>query len=370
MLSNFLLRLEGIEIISELPLEEKQILIDKINNLLVLLVKQYGIEKEDFLSILNSVKLYYASFKEEHVFAKYHKNNGSIYLNQKIDIYNPNSAVVHEFIHLIQTRKNILNNSTLGLYKSKLFFNEKNLALNEGAVQYLASQSINEKIDELTYFNLNFNSPSQNFYPIETTIIKQMIFFTGSFPLLCSTIYSNQIFENTFSEITSKKTFDYISKNLDELLRMQDEFSKLYFEKNISQLSKYKEIRYNLLNENIKNTVLNIQDVIFQNAFNNLLNKIEYKADIENFKTNLNNFENVLIKSENNSSFYKYKDFITLILNEKEEIINKYGKISLTYYLIPKKENFFIKNFKFLNNFINKIKLLYELHLKPRLNNE
>ena len=52
--------------------------------------------------------------------------------------------------------------------------------------------------DSVKYYDMEFKTDSPNYYPIECDLVKQMTYFTGTYPLYHSTLYSNDIFKNTF----------------------------------------------------------------------------------------------------------------------------------------------------------------------------
>lgn len=51
-----------------------------------------------------------------------------------------------------------------------------------------------QKPDNVKYYELELITPSPNYYPLETAIIRQMCFFTGTYPLFFSTLLRNRSF--------------------------------------------------------------------------------------------------------------------------------------------------------------------------------
>jgi len=70
--------------------------------------------------------------------------------------------------------------------------------LNEASVQYIASIMTGQKPDNVKYYELELITPSPNYYPLETAIIRQMCFFTGTYPLFFSTLLRNRSFRKYF----------------------------------------------------------------------------------------------------------------------------------------------------------------------------
>ena len=98
------------------------------------------------------------------------------------------------------------------------------MIINEAAVQLMATTAIKgeNKKDSVKYYGLEFNSESPNYYPIECNLVRQMTYFTGTYPLYHSAIYSNDIFKNTFIMKSSKETYSEISRNLELLVKLQE----------------------------------------------------------------------------------------------------------------------------------------------------
>lgn len=337
---------------------------------------EYGLNSEDLFISLSRLNMYFADFIENNVSAKFYFKSNSIYFNRNRNLQKPDSSILHECIHYLQTEVSDSNKLLrMGLLINSPFKSVQNISLNEAAVQYLACNILNERPSHVRYFNLEFLSPSPDFYPIETALIKQMLFFTGSYPLFFSTLFSNNVFQDTFINIASKKTFKYISKQMDKLLLLQDNLSILYNQSANENISLFKKEK--IMNDiekqkiSIQNLVLNIQDTIFQNCFNSLINNVSSLQDCNNLKSELYNFKNLLIKKENDDSYEKYIEFAMNSILEKETMILSYGNLS-TLNIISSK-NSLVPKFSFLgymNGVFNKLKLLLETKFKYRIIND
>ena len=60
--------------------------------------------------------------------------------------------------------------------------------------------------DNVKYYNMELSTESPDYYPLQTALLNEMIYFTGTYPLYHSTLYSNDIFKNTFIAKSSSKT--------------------------------------------------------------------------------------------------------------------------------------------------------------------
>lgn len=341
----------------------------KLSKSLEKIFNTYSMESDNLFIKLSRINMFYSDFDEEHVKAKYVPDYKGIFIKPDIDIENLDSSVIHEAIHFLQSSFDEKDNLiSMGLIDGK-----KHIALNEAATQLIASTSSNEKPSSVTYFDLYFSSPSPNYYPLETAILKQMLFFTGSFPLFHSGLLSNSIFKETFKTITSENVFNYISLELDNLMKFQDELANLYNKKlkpNISNFrKKYIDKKIQIVKTNIQNTVLNLQDSIYQNCFNNLLNKIESLSDCEDIRAQISNFENILIQKENDFSFNNYTAFAQSVIQEKEKQIILYNAVLNDKFLIEESSYLPITNtpISFAKNILNKFKLIFDISFKNRI---
>lgn len=341
----------------------------KLSKSLEKIFNTYSMESDNLFIKLSGINMFYSDFEEEHVKAKYIPDYKGIFIKPDMDIENLDSSVIHEAIHFLQSSFDEKDN----LVSMGLIDGNKHIALNEAATQLIASTSSNEKPSSVTYFDLYFSSPSPNYYPLETAILKQMLFFTGSFPLFHSGLLGNSIFQETFKTITSENVFNYISLELDNLVKYQDNLAKLYQKKlkqNISNFrKKYLDKKITIVKTNIQNTVLNLQDAIYQNCFNNLLNKIESLSDCEDIRAQISNFENILIQKENDFSFNNYVAFANSVIQEKEKQIVLYNAVLNDKFLIEESTYLPITNTPmfFAKNVINKLKLIFDISIKSRI---
>lgn len=328
-------------------------------------LKDYNLNKEHLFNVFKALDIYSASFVEQNISAKYHYQSNTIFINENLDISCPDSVVVHEYIHFLQSE--ILNNKVvqMGLYNVRSYRN-KGLALNEAAVQTIASQVSGIKPSSLKYFDLEFSTPSPDYYPIETAILRQMSYFTGTYPLFYSTIFSTNLFKDVFSNITSKKLYENISSNFNKLMYLQDDFLKENEKaSNDSEREHVKEFFKNEIHFKIRE----IQNMIFKNAFNKQFRKIQSKQDIQNFRTSLLNFNNYLIQIPNDNSFEQFRDEITSRLMGLENELEEKGYIENydVNLAISPINNY---SFRYLRTLFHKLKLNSEILFNIRQKEE
>ena len=369
-------KLHGISNITEISAKDRHTISKKAVDLIYPVVSEFKISKEMLFNSLGKSNMYLADFDDLSM-GKYDYTTNSIYFSNDLDISNLDSSVIHEILHFFQaelTEDNFL--IRMGLFKpSKLFRPEKGLGLNEASVQYIASTIVKEIPDHVKYYELELTTPSSNYYPIETAIIRQMCFFTGTYPLFFSTLFSTDLFEKTFKTITSEENYNYIEEKLTYIVQLQDKLSDVYSTIHTHNQAESKKI--SVLNNitNLKNklreTVLDVQKIIYTSAFANELDKIETVQDIVNMKTLISNFENYIINYEGDYSFEQFKDKINIELNNKLALIEAYGNYSFALKArkdilnLPK-----IYSQSFIKTFFSKIKLLIDLRFNFSRSND
>ena len=369
-------KLHGISNITEISAKDRHTISKKAVDLIYPVVSEFNISKEMLFNSLGKSNMYLADF-EDLAMGKYDYTTNSIYFSNDLDIANLDSPVIHEILHFFQaelTEDNFL--IRMGLFKpSKLFRPEKGLGLNEASVQYIASTILKEVPDHVKYYELELTTPSSNYYPIETAIIRQMCFFTGTYPLFFSTLFSTDLFEKTFKTITSEENYNYIEEKLTYIVQLQEKLSDVYSTIHTHNQAESKKI--SVLNNitNLKNklreTVLDVQKIIYTSAFANELDKIETVQDIVNMKTLISNFENYIINYEGDYSFEQFKDKINIELNNKLALIEAYGNYSFALKArkdilnLPK-----IYSQSFIKTFFSKIKLLIDLRFNFSRSND
>ena len=369
-------KLHGISNITEISAKDRHTISKKAVDLIYPVVSEFNISKEMLFNSLGKSNMYLADFDDLSM-GKYDYTTNSIYFSNDLDIANLDSPVIHEILHFFQaelTEDNFL--IRMGLFKpSKLFRPEKGLGLNEASVQYIASTILKEVPDHVKYYELELTTPSSNYYPIETAIIRQMCFFTGTYPLFFSTLFSTDLFEKTFKTITSEENYNYIEEKLTYIVQLQEKLSKVYSNIHTHNQAESKKIsvlnNITSLKNKLRETVLDVQKIIYTSAFANELDKIETVQDIVNMKTLISNFENYIINYEGDYSFEQFKDKINIELNNKLALIEAYGNYSFALKArkdilnLPK-----IYSQSFIKTFFSKIKLLIDLRFNFSRSND
>ena len=294
--------------------------------------------------------------------AKYFPMNNSMYFSTEMNFDNIDTLVIHECIHAIQEVKN----SNGKLLRLGLYDLNKNVGegINEAAVQLMAAKATENEKDNVKYYNMEFFTSSPIFYPVETALITQMMYFTGAYALFHSTIYSNDVFKNTFIAKSSKKVYNTIEKNFDLLIHYEEALSL-----KMDELSQYsseskKSKKINEQIEHIKSRILDItistQNLIIENGFNGEYNLIRDQYTLNVFRQKLYDFNELLINTE---AYIFYNNFYCEMMNrleEKSEWLKTNGRQAYldnlqTDVLDLQKDNFSIAFFK---KIFEKLKML------------
>lgn len=363
------LKKEGIKIIEELDTLKVNTIAVNVASRLCLAFPEHNLNKSELFESLSRIKMYIAIMPKDSSGAKYFYKYNSIYFNKDLSIDEMSTLAVHECIHFIQELRDTNNNLTrMGLYNP---LSNSGLAFNEAAVQLMASEANMMEEAHETYFNIALNTISPDYYPLQCTLINELTYFTGTYPLYHSTLNSNDIFKNTLILKTDKKTYSKISKNFDLLLSLENNLN--YFANELQYVDKISSIRVlnNLINQSKKEITaifFKTQNLIIEKCFKNEFDSIRNLDDIKEFKQKIYNFKDIIGFSDN-YTFYNdfYRDMMNA-LEEKKAHIEQYGEINL--FENNTNELTVINNtkniFSFINIFFVKLKQLISLHANKK----
>lgn len=364
-----ILKKENITVIEKLPILKTNIISNNIATQLCEVFPEHNFDKKTLFVNLSRLNMYVAEMPCTSSMAKYFSQNQSIYFNQKLNLDDLDTIAIHECLHFIQesnaksqkTNQMGLTNSDSKHYSS---------ALNEAAVQLMASEANKEKEDLVTYYNLTLPTTSPSYYTLECALLKQMAYFTGTYPLYHSTIYSNNIFKNTFIQKTSKRTYKVIENNFNKLVELQDILSDLTNELQYSSANnkKIKTINnsINSKKDEIYNLFLKTQNIIMTNCFNMEFKNVKSIEDLKQFKSRVYNFQ-YLIATHKDYTFYK--DFFYYTMNrieQKEAYLQENGfvltpgDVQTALVIFKEKTNVF----SFVTTFFSKLKKVALMEVK------
>ena len=364
---NSQLKREGITNIKPLNTLEINKIASNISDKICNAFPEHNINKSDLFIAIARLNMYTATMPKDHSAAKYFYKNCSIYFSEDINFDDIGTLALHESIHFIQEVKN--KNKKLirmGLYDIKN--HHSGMVINEAAVQLMASIANNSEIDSAKYYGLNITTESPDYYPIECALIKQMEFFTGSYALFHSTLFGDNIFKNTFITKSSHAVYNKIEYNFDLLFHYQE---LLNIETN--KLKSNNEEDFNLVKINYINTKINnikkliskitleTQELIITNCFSSELELVKDLDSLNEFKSRLGEFKNLLISSERYMFYDNFYYYMLAKLDEKLEIIDKYGYIDcIANYQTEIISQPQILSIKYFRDLFAKLKILFE----------
>lgn len=361
-----ILKNEGINIVRELNKSEVKTIAKDISIKLCLAFPEHNLDRKKLFNDLSNIKMYLADLPNDFSGAKYILNNNSIYFNSKLPFEDIPSTAMHECIHFIQ---HYTANENFGLSDSL-----KGFALNEAAVQLMAAEANMNSITDVKYFDINIRTISPDYYPLECALLSQITYFTGTFPLYNSVLFSNDIFKNTFTIKFNKKMYLDICSKLDNLLKLEGELN--YYVEELSYTNNSKEITnlnklINYKKQKIMTLFFRAQNYIMRNCFKVEFNSIKTLEDIHNFKNKLYEYKNII---GFNDDYTFYNDFYRSMMNaisQKKDYIIKHGSEELItgsteLIVIDTKRS----KFAFAKMFIRKLKELFKSEVSKDYINE
>ena len=190
---NSTLKKEGITVINSLSTSEINNIASNISEKLVNTFPEHNLNKSDLFISICRLNMYIADMPNDMAMAKYFYRNNSIYFSKNMNLEDLNTLAIHECLHYIQTSTNSRGKLLrLGLYNLENIPNT-GMALNEAAVQNMAVETTNSELDTVRYYGMDLSTASPDFYPIQTALLNEIIYFTGSYPLYHSTLYLSLI---------------------------------------------------------------------------------------------------------------------------------------------------------------------------------
>ena len=274
---------------------------------------------------LSRIPMYIADIPEGFAEATYFYKNSSMYFKQGLKLEELEKFAVHEFIHYLQEIKDKKGHLVrLGLCD----FGELKIcgmALNEGAVQYMASKALNTEQEIVKYYGISLPTISPSYYPILCNLVAQMAYITGEEALYDSTFYGSSVFKEKFANLCGVDSLLKIESNMDKIMEAEEKAIKLNNKLMYDELEVMKAQKVAKKVENYKKKIKEIffetQKLIFTSFFNAQFNKILTTADIDEYRLRLYNYKNYIGISDD------YSEFNEFYINKMMDLDAKYEKI-------------------------------------------
>lgn len=345
------LRKDGIEVIETLDSSSAISIAKNVSEKIYSAFPNYEFTYEYLFDTLSGVTLYMAEIPEGLSEASYFYKNSSIYFRNGMGIKDIEKYSVHEYIHHLQTcidsKGHLVRMGLCEFNGSKI----TGIALNEAAVQIVASNVLDCKFENVEYYGITFPTISQNVYPIICNLVAQMAYVTGEDVLFESTLDSNDHFKNKFIALCGKKAYNQVLINLDKILDTEE---KIIITNNILQSSDLKENKakkmmnkVSLLKNQIKQLYFETQNLIITSYSETMYENLISIDDIDNFRKTLYNCQDLIGSSPEN------KDFNDFYIKMMDRLEVKAEEFMGNTYLMPKAESTFMRMIRFIKNLIS-----------------
>lgn len=349
------LRKDGIEVVKKLDTLTINSLARNISSKLCNAFSGMGLNERNLFIELSRLDMYVAKMPEGMSEATYFYKNSAIYFNEHIPDEDREEFAVHECIHHIQEvkdKKNYLIRMGLCDYTE---FKIYGLALNEAAVQLMASKVNNIPLDSVKYYGIEFDTISPSYYPVECNLVSQLAYLVGEDVLFSSTLNSTDDFKNKVAELTSLKTYYEISNSLDKILEAEQTIIKLN-NKILEIDDRNKKVdmmvrKISNLKNSIRSTFISTQNLIISSFFDSSFNNVSTLEDVENYRKSLYKFRDYIGVTDNYSFF---NDYYIEKMNQLEHRYNviENGGIETALDIQSKQQNLFVTLWKALRKLV------------------
>lgn len=354
------LKKEGIKILAPLDTLTVNSIAKSVAEKLCNRVPELNLNYEELFMKLSRLSMYIADIPQGMAEANYCYRNSSIYFSSHLDFSQIDNFAIHECIHYLQeVRDKSGSLLRLGLCDFTEF-KAYGIALNEAAVQMIASKASNDLGDNVKYYGISIQTCSPNYYPLLCNLGMQMAYITGEYPLFHSAYFSTDQFKEKFISLCGEKSFYQVQKGFDTLLSTEEEIIILtnkmhqgnYKEQTNQKI--LKKIEQN--KEKMKQTFLQVQNTILTSYFNHLYHQIYTLEDIENFRKRLYHFKDYIGTTED------YTFFNTYYINTMDKIEKKHEQLQqVSTALITVPTNRWATLFKSIRKLFSKMPS-YEYH--------
>jgi hypothetical protein len=305
---------EGIVVLKQMDTLKVNLIANNVAEKICNSFPECNLNRESIFVSLSRINMYIAQMPEDSSNAKFCYKNNSIYFREGLDYTKVTDLMIHECIHFIQKCEDEQGNIVaLGLYK----INGSGMGLNEAAVQLMASYANKNKSEVVKYFDITIPTISPNYYTLGCSLLNQIIYFTGAYPLFSSTLTRSDVFKEAIISRSNKKTYYAIEKNLDRLLNLENHLFLLNQKlANSSYKWQYDNITISIrkIKASIRNVFLDTQSTIIENMVTYDFNNIHTVEDAKLLRSKLYNFKDLICYTDDYDFYNKfYVDTISAI---------------------------------------------------------
>lgn len=349
------LKKDGITVIEPLDTTTVNVIAKNVSKKIVAAFSNLGFDFDTLYERFSKLPMYIADMPEGMSEASYFYKNSAIYFRDGMGLADLEKFAVHELIHNFQEQKNEKGDLTrLGLCTFK-GSKPTGMALNEAAVQLLASNILENTFETATYYDITFSTVSPNCYPLLCNLIYQMAYVTGEEVLFESTFNSNDHFKNKFTALCGENVYNQISNYFDKILETEEKIIKISNKIQKTELSTTKVDslyrKSDELKKQLKSAYFSTQELIINSYFTNSLKTLITSDDVDMFRKKLYSFQDIIGTTTNYFFFNNYYIQVMEKLDSRYDSLSDYLDDDNTY-LIPKKENKFTKIINYIKKLI------------------
>lgn len=349
------LKKDGITVIEPLDITTVNVIAKNVSKKIVAAFSNLGFDFDTLYERFSKLPMYIADMPEGMSEASYFYKNSAIYFRDGMGLADLEKFAVHELIHNFQEQKNEKGDLTrLGLCTFK-GSKPTGMALNEAAVQLLASNILENTFETATYYDITFSTVSPNCYPLLCNLIYQMAYVTGEEVLFESTFNSNDHFKNKFTALCGENVYNQISNYFDKILETEEKIIKISnkIQKNELSTAKVDSLyrKSDELKKQLKSAYFSTQELIINSYFTNSLKTLITSDDVDRFRKKLYSFQDIIGTTTNYFFFNNYYIQVMEKLDSRYDSLSDYLDDDNTY-LIPKKENKFTKIINYIKKLI------------------
>ena len=349
------LKKDGITVIEPLDITTVNVIAKNVSKKIVAAFSNLGFDFDTLYERFSKLPMYIADMPEGMSEASYFYKNSAIYFRDGMGLADLEKFSVHELIHNFQEQKNEKGDLTrLGLCTFK-GSKPTGMALNEAAVQLLASNILENTFETATYYDITFSTASPNCYPLLCNLIYQMAYVTGEEVLFESTFNSNDHFKNKFTALCGENVYNQISNYFDKILETEEKIIKISNKIQKTELSTAKVDslykKSDELKKQLKSAYFSTQELIINSYFTNSLKTLITSDDVDMFRKKLYSFQDIIGTTTNYFFFNNYYIQVMEKLDSRYDSLSDYLDDDNTY-LIPKKENKFTKIINYIKKLI------------------
>lgn len=301
----------GIEKLEELNYKDINYISHYVSNLMTKTFPFLGDKYNEILSKILCCKMYYAKIEENISTCNYIVEDNAIYIDENVNIFEPNEQLFHEIIHYLQ----VVRNKNGKIKKMGLCnfgdFSIKGLGLNEAIVQYMSSKMLENNLQTTNTCGITLKTISPELYPILTNLMEQMIYLLGENVIVEETIAvaTENEFEDEFYNTFEEKG-NQIIKNFDRILNLKNELANL--ENSVERKN---------IEVEISDIYISTQEIMVKKYFDNIVGRLTEVEEIDFYIEKFLNYKKLIgfIKKDNYSSIDFYEQY-------KDEIMKKFDK--------------------------------------------